>query len=47
MPFTAIPVMIEQVMQTVSRKDIATLEDVLAADRVARETAHEWLASLV
>jgi len=47
MPFTAIPTMIEQVMQTVSRKDIATLEDVLAADRVARETAHEWLASLV
>ena len=47
MPFTAIPAMIEQVMQTVSRKDIATLEDVLAADRVARETAHEWLASLV
>jgi 1-deoxy-D-xylulose-5-phosphate reductoisomerase len=47
MPFTAIPVMIEQVMQTVSHKDIATLEDVLAADRVARETAHEWLASLV
>ncbi len=47
MPFTAIPAMIEQVMQTVSRKDIATLEDVLTADRVARETAHEWLASLV
>ena len=47
MPFTAIPAMIEQVMQTVSRKDIATLEDVLAADHVARETAHEWLASLV
>ncbi len=47
MPFTAIPTMIEQVMQTVSRKDIATLEDILAADRVARETAHEWLASLV
>ena len=47
MPFTAIPVMIEQVMQTVSHKNIATLEDVLAADRVARETAHEWLASLV
>ncbi len=47
MPFTAIPSMIEQVMQTVSRKDIVTLEDVLAADSVARETAHEWLASLV
>lgn len=47
MPFTAIPTMIEQVMQTVSRKDVATLEDVLAADSAARETAHEWLASLV
>ncbi len=47
MPFTAIPVMIEQVMQTVSRKDVTTLEDVLAADCMARETAHEWLASLV
>ena len=47
MPFTAIPVMIEQVMQSVSRKDIASLEDVLEADREARETAHDWLASLV
>jgi 1-deoxy-D-xylulose-5-phosphate reductoisomerase len=47
MPFTAIPIMIEQVMQSVSRKDIASLEDVLEADREARETAHDWLASLV
>ena len=47
MPFTAIPVMIEQVMQTVSRKDVTTLEDVLAADCMARAAAHEWLASLV
>ncbi len=47
MPFTAIPVMIEKVMQSVSRKDIATLEDVLEADREARETAHDLLASLV
>ncbi len=47
MPFTAIPTMIEQVMQSVSRKDIASLEDVLAADQEARETAHDWLASLV
>ena len=46
MPFTAIPVMIEDVMQTVGHKDIATLNDVLAADRVAREAAHEWLACL-
>ena len=47
MPFTAIPTMIEQVMQSVSRKDIASLEDVLAADQEARKTAHDWLASLV
>jgi 1-deoxy-D-xylulose-5-phosphate reductoisomerase len=47
MPFTAIPIMIEQVMQSVSRKDIASLEDVLEADREAREKAHDWLASLV
>ncbi len=47
MPFTAIPAMIEQVMETVSRKDIATLNDVLIADSVAREAAHEWLACLV
>ena len=38
--------MIEEVMQTVGHKDIATLNDVLAADRVAREAAHEWLACL-
>jgi 1-deoxy-D-xylulose-5-phosphate reductoisomerase len=47
MPFTAISVMIKQVMQSVSRKDIASLEDVLEADREAREKAHDWLASLV
>ncbi|SEK41425.1 1-deoxy-D-xylulose-5-phosphate reductoisomerase [Nitrosovibrio tenuis] len=46
MAFTAIPAMIEDVMQTVGHKDIATLNDVLAADRVAREAAHEWLACL-
>jgi 1-deoxy-D-xylulose-5-phosphate reductoisomerase len=39
--------MIKQVMQSVSRKDIASLEDVLEADREAREKAHDWLASLV
>ncbi|HVW63948.1 MAG TPA: 1-deoxy-D-xylulose-5-phosphate reductoisomerase [Nitrosospira sp.] len=44
MPFTAIPEMIGDVMQRVGRKDIATLGDVLAADAVAREAAHEWLA---
>jgi 1-deoxy-D-xylulose-5-phosphate reductoisomerase len=44
MPFTAIPEMISDVMEGVGRKDIATLNDVLAADAVAREAAHEWLA---
>lgn len=44
MPFSAIPEMIGDVMQKVGRKDIATLSDVLAADAVAREAAHEWLA---
>lgn len=46
MPFTAIPTMIEQVMQTVSHKNISTLEDVLEADKMARETAREWLTCL-
>ena len=31
---------------TVTRKDIATLKDVLAADGATREAAHEWLACL-
>ncbi len=34
-------------MEAVSRKDIATLNDVLIADDAAREAAHEWLACLV
>jgi 1-deoxy-D-xylulose-5-phosphate reductoisomerase len=46
MPFTAIPAMIEEVMQTVGRKDIATLDDVLAADSLAREAAQDWLTCL-
>jgi len=46
MPFTAIPAMIEEVMQTVCRRDISTLNDVLAADSEAREAAHDWLACL-
>ncbi|ODT69144.1 MAG: 1-deoxy-D-xylulose-5-phosphate reductoisomerase, partial [Nitrosomonadales bacterium SCN 54-20] len=37
MPFTSIPAMIEDVMQTIGRRDIATLDDVLAADGMARE----------
>ncbi|SDY32927.1 1-deoxy-D-xylulose-5-phosphate reductoisomerase [Nitrosomonas sp. Nm33] len=44
MAFTAIPVMIEQALQTISRTEIATLDDVLAADSMAREVAREWLA---
>lgn len=47
MPFTAIPSMIEQVMQTISHKDVNTLEDVLEADNAARETAREWLTCLI
>jgi 1-deoxy-D-xylulose-5-phosphate reductoisomerase len=46
MPFTAISTMIEDVMRTVGHMDIATLNDVLAADRMAREAANEWLACL-
>lgn len=46
MPFTAIPVMIGDVMQTIGRRDIATLDDVLAADGMAREAAQEWMTCL-
>ncbi|HEX2980528.1 MAG TPA: 1-deoxy-D-xylulose-5-phosphate reductoisomerase, partial [Anaerolineaceae bacterium] len=46
MPFTAIPAMIEDVMQTIGHQDIATLDDVLHADSIAREAAHEWLTCL-
>ncbi len=44
-PFTAIPSMIEQVMQVITPKDIFTLEDVLTADSLAREAAYELLNS--
>ncbi|MGG7055593.1 1-deoxy-D-xylulose-5-phosphate reductoisomerase [Nitrosomonas sp. ANs5] len=47
MPFTAIPVMIEQVMQTINQQQVTSLDDVLAADSLARETAREWLACQV
>jgi len=43
--FTAIPSMIEQVMQAITPKDIFTLEDVLTADSLAREAAYELLNS--
>ena len=42
--FIAIPSMIEQTMQTVTQRDITTLDDVLEADMQAREIALEWLA---
>lgn len=44
MSFIAIPSMIEQTMQTVTQRDIKTLDDVLEADMQAREIALEWLA---
>ncbi len=42
--FTAIPTLIEQVMQTISYNAIASLDDVLEADNLAREAARDWLA---
>lgn len=44
MPFTAIPVMIEQALHMISRTEIASLNDVLTADSMARDVAREWLA---
>lgn len=46
MKFTAIPAMIEHVMQTVQQEDMTTLDDVLRTDALARDVAREWLASL-
>lgn len=43
-PFLAIPAMIEQVMQSSPWQEITTLDEVLAADISARESAMEWLA---
>lgn len=45
MLFTAIPLMIEQTMQTVTQSNVTTLEEVLEADKLARVAAREWLAS--
>lgn len=44
MPFLAIPEMIEQVMQSLPWQEMTTLDEVLAADIFARESAMEWLA---
>ena len=39
--------LIDHTLATVTRREIATLEDVLAADVLARQTANEWLVCLV
>lgn len=44
MPFTAIPVMIEHVMNTLEQKTIHSLNDVLETDSVARDAARGWLS---
>ena len=44
-PFTAIPKMIEQVMEAIKPKDIFTLEDILIVDNLARKAAYEWINS--
>ena len=46
MAFTAIPVMIEYVMQTIQQEEMTTLDDVLRTDMLARDAAREWLANL-
>lgn len=46
MKFTAIPAMIEHVMHTIQQEDMATLDDVLRTDALARNVAREWLAKL-
>lgn len=45
MKFTAIPAMIEHVMQTIPSQEIATLDDVLRTDALARDQARDWLAA--
>lgn len=46
MAFTAIPAMIDHVMQTIEQEEIMTLDDVLKTDARAREVAREWLGNL-
>ncbi|SDW08389.1 1-deoxy-D-xylulose-5-phosphate reductoisomerase [Nitrosomonas oligotropha] len=46
MPFTAIPVMIAHAMETVRQEEMATLDDVLKTDTLARDVARNWLANL-
>ncbi len=45
MAFTAIPALIEHVMQTVPHEEMTTLDDVLRTDTLARDIAREWLAA--
>ena len=42
-PFTAIPTIIKHVMKSIDRREVTCLEDVLAADSLARNTARKWL----
>lgn len=42
-PFTTIPTLIRHVMQSIDRREVTCLEDVLAADSLARNTARKWL----
>ena len=46
MVFTAIPAMIEYVMQTIQQEEMITLDDVLRTDMLARDAAREWLANV-
>jgi len=45
MAFTAIPRMIEHVMQATQPEEIMTLEDVLRTDALARDKARQWLTN--
>lgn len=45
MRFTAIPAMIEHVMQIIPPREIATLDDVLSTDALARSKACDWLVA--
>ncbi|HEX9179570.1 MAG TPA: 1-deoxy-D-xylulose-5-phosphate reductoisomerase, partial [Burkholderiales bacterium] len=47
MPFTAIPEMIRHVLEALEPGRGDTLEQVLEADRAARQAAAEWLECLV
>ncbi len=44
-PFRAIPAMIDHVLQRVDARPVSELEDVLAADRLARQAASRWAAA--